>query len=177
MLIAIVLTLNESEHIQACIESLRFADRVLVFDSFSTDATCSLAQESGAQVVQRRFDNYANQRNAALEAAQEMGADWVLFVDADERITPDSAREIRAAIAHTDAAGFRLPRHNFIFGKRTRGAGWYPDYQTRLLRVGAAHYDPERQVHEVVMLDGALGTLAQPIIHHNYRDLPQFLEK
>jgi len=177
MLTAIILTLNESAHIQACIESLRFADRVLVFDSFSTDATCALAQESGAVVMQRRFDHYANQRNAALEAAREMGADWALFVDADERITPDSAREIQDAISHTDAAGFRLPRHNFIFGKLTRGAGWYPDYQTRLLRVGAAHYDPERQVHEVVVLEGVLETLTQPIVHHNYRDLPQFLEK
>ncbi len=177
MLVAIILTLNESTHIQACIESLRFADRVLVFDSFSTDATCALAQDAGAVVMQRRFDHYANQRNAALEAAREMGADWVLFVDADERILPDCAREIQDAIAHTNAAGLRLPRHNFIFGKLTRGAGWYPDYQTRVLRVGAAHYDPERPVHEVVVLDGPLETLTQPIVHYNYRDLAQFLEK
>ena len=74
-------------------------------------------------------------------------------------------------------AGFRIPRDNYIFGRLTRGAGWYPDYQTRLLRVGAAHYDPARQVHEVVILDGKEGTLKNALIHYNYRDLAQFIEK
>lgn len=177
MLIAVILTLNEAEHIQDCIASLTFADRVLVFDSFSTDDTITLAQDVGAAVMQRKFDHYANQRNAAIQAAREMGAAWVLFVDADERISPALASEIQQAAAQTDMAAFRMPRHNYIFGKLTRGAGWYPDYQTRLLRVDAARYDPERQVHEVVLLDGPLGTLEQPIIHYNYRDLSQFLDK
>lgn len=177
MLIAVILTLNEAEHIQDCIASLTFADRVLVFDSFSTDDTITLAQGAGAAVIQRKFDHYANQRNAAIQAAREMGAAWVLFVDADERISPALASEIQQAAAQTDMAAFRMPRHNYIFGKLTRGAGWYPDYQTRLLRVDAARYDPERQVHEVVLLDGPLGTLEQPIIHYNYRDLSQFLDK
>lgn len=177
MLIAVILTLNEAEHIQDCIASLTFADRVLVFDSFSTDDTITLAQGAGAAVMQRKFDHYANQRNAAIQAAREMGAAWVLFVDADERISPALASEIQQAAAQTDMAAFRMPRHNYIFGKLTRGAGWYPDYQTRLLRVDAARYDPERQVHEVVLLDGPLGTLEQPIIHYNYRDLSQFLDK
>jgi hypothetical protein len=202
-LIGIILTYNEEKHIQACIESLRFTEAIIVFDSFSTDDTVKLAREAGAEVIQRRFDHYANQRNAAL-AAVEGRAAWVLFVDADERVTPELAAEVQAVIEKPSPpatlpqgegsnsgrsqtpqmvsekpnyAGWRIPRHNIIFGKLTRGAGWYPDYQTRLLRVGSARYDPARQVHEVVILDGNEGTLRQPFVHLNYETLAQFAAK
>ncbi len=175
-LTAIVLTFNEAAQICDCIESLRFADRILIFDSYSSDDTLALAEARGADILQRSFDNYAAQRNAALDAVSAE-TDWVLFVDADERITEPSALEIRQKIEMPDYAGWRLPRHNYIFGVLTQGAGWYPDYQTRLLRVGQAYYDPRRQVHEVVMLDGPQGSLDHPIIHYNYRDLAHFLEK
>ncbi len=175
-LTAIVLTHNESENIADCIKTLRFADRVIVFDSFSTDDTVAIAQRSGADIFQHKFENYAEQRNAALDAADEM-TDWVLFVDADERISEALAAEIRAKLALPDYAGWRLPRHNYIFGILTKGAGWYPDFQTRLLRVGQAYYDIARPVHEVVKLYGAEGTIRNPIVHYNYRDVEQFMDK
>jgi glycosyltransferase involved in cell wall biosynthesis len=175
-LIAIVLTRNESAHIADCIETLRFADDILVFDSFSDDDTVAIAQKAGVKVIQHRFENYASQRNAALEAVKGQ-ADWVLFVDADERITPELAAEVREVMQKPGYAGWKIPRHNFIFGKLTRGAGWYPDYQTRLLKLAAAHYDPERQVHELVLLDGLEGTMVHPYIHHNYKDIAQFRTK
>lgn len=175
-LTAIVLTYNEAEHIQACLESLQFADERLVFDSFSTDNTVELAQQSGAKILQRPFDNYAGQRNAALEAVRE-SAEWVLFVDADERVTPELAAEVRRAIALPGYAGWRIPRYNYLFGQLTKGAGWYPDYQTRLLKIGAAQYDPARPVHETVLLDEAEGTLQAHFIHYNYKDLAQFIRK
>src|SRR3954452_5998769 len=96
-LFAIILTYNEVVHIQASIESVSFADGIVVFDSFSTDDTVRIAGESGAEVTQRKFDDYAGQRNAALKYV-EGRADWVLFVDADERVTPELATEIQAAI-------------------------------------------------------------------------------
>ena len=102
---------------------------------------------------------------------------WVLFVDADERISDTLAAEIREKINMTDYAGWRLPRHNYIFGILTKSAGWYPDFQTRLLRVGQAYYDADRPVHEVVKLYGAEGTISNPIIHYNYRDVDQFMDK
>lgn len=176
-LFGIILTRNEAAHIRDCIETLRFADQIIVFDSFSTDATVELARAAGAEVIQRVFDHYPGQRNAALAAARERGADWVLFVDADERVTPELAAEARAAIARPDVAGWRIPRYNYIFGRLTWGAGWYPDYQTRLLRVDAARYDPARQVHELVLLDGAEGTMQAHFVHYNYRDVAQFAEK
>jgi glycosyltransferase involved in cell wall biosynthesis len=173
-LTAVILTYNEARHIGACIESVRFADSVLVFDSGSTDATQAIAREHGARVLERPFDDYAGQRNAALAA---VGEGWVLFVDADERVTPELADEVRAAMTSDEYTGYRVPRHNFLFGKLTRGAGWYPDYQTRLLRVGEARYDPAKKVHEVVLLNGLEGTLTHPLVHFNYEHPRQFRDK
>ncbi len=175
-LFAIILTYNEEQNIQACLESLHFSDHIVVFDSYSTDATVQLAKQSGAEVIQRVFDDYAGQRNAALKYV-EGRADWVLFVDADERVSPELALEVQTVIQRTKYAAWRVPRLNYIFGKLTKGAGWYPDYQTRLLRLGAAHYDPARRVHELVNVDGAEGTLNEHFIHLNYENLSQFHTK
>ena len=175
-LTAIVLTYNEAEQIGACVDALRFADRILIFDSYSSDDTVAIARRSGAEVLQHSFVNYADQRNAALGAV-EGETEWVLFVDADERISAELAAEIRRKLSYSEFAGWKLPRHNYIFGKLTRGAGWYPDYQTRLLRLGHARYDPGRQVHEVVMLDGPVGTMDNPIIHYNYKNVAHFKDK
>jgi glycosyltransferase involved in cell wall biosynthesis len=175
-LTAIILTFNEARHILDCIESLRFADRIVVFDSLSRDRTAELAREAGAEVLTRPFDDYASQRNAALDAVQGR-TDWVLFIDADERVSAELAEEIRESMSYPRYAGFRIPRHNYIFGRLTLGAGWFPDYQTRLLRAGAARYDPAQRVHERVLLHGEEGTLRHPLIHHNYDTLRQFIDK
>jgi glycosyltransferase involved in cell wall biosynthesis len=175
-LAAIILTYNEQRHVVDCIETLRFADSILVFDSRSTDRTTDLARAAGAQVIEHPFENYASQRNAALDAVRGQ-AEWVLFVDADERVPRALADEVRQCAEYPGYAGFRIPRDNYIFGRLTRGAGWYPDYQTRLLRVGAARYDPARQVHEVVVLDGKEGTLKNALVHYNYDHFRQFVEK
>jgi glycosyltransferase involved in cell wall biosynthesis len=171
-LTAIILTFNESEHIEACIESLRWTDRVLVFDSLSQDGTVSLAQAAGAEVIQNEFQDFAQQRNAALASLQ---TDWVLFVDADELATEALASEVRQITATRPEAGWYVPRHNYIFGRLTRGAGWYPDYQLRLFRHGKVRY--ERPVHEVAVVEGDIGYLDNPLIHHNYRDLSHFRAK
>ncbi len=171
-LTAIILTRNEAAHVVACIDSLRWADRVVVYDSYSDDDTTALAAAAGAEVYQRPFDNYAAQRNAALAAVQ---TDWVFFVDADERGTPELAAEIRRVMAERPENGWYVPRHNMIFGRLTRGAGWFPDYQFRLLRHGRARY--VRPVHELGEVEGAIGYLENPLIHHNYRDPAHFHAK
>lgn len=176
-LAAIVLCHNELEHLQPCLETVKFADDMLVFvdaNSPVSEDVQRLAQEAGARTVLRPFDDYASHRNAALEA---VSTDWVLFVDVDERITPELAAEVQAVIANPQAAGYGIPRYNYIFGVRTRYTGWYPDYQTRLLDRRRAHYDPARPVHEVVILDGEQGYLEQAMIHYNYRDLQHFIAK
>ena len=173
-LTAVILTLNEEEHIKACIESLEWADDVLVFDSFSEDGTVAIAQAAGAAVLQNKFENYAQQRNDALNSLPD-DTDWVFFVDADERGTPELAQEIRKMIAERPQMGWYVPRHNYIFGNITLGAGWYPDYQLRLFRNGRVHY--ERPVHEIAVVDGSIGHLANPLIHYNYRDVAHFRAK
>ncbi len=175
--VGIILTYNEAFHIVDCIQSLKhISDHIIVLDSHSTDQTVELARQAGAEVAQRSFDNYAGQRNAALELARSR-AKWVLFVDADERVSPELADEIQSLPVEDDHAGYRIPRFNYIFGHRMRGAGWYPDHQTRLLRIDSAHYDPAREVHELVLLDGPEGTLTEHFIHYNYSTLAQFVAK
>lgn len=176
-LAAIILCHDELDHLRPCIEAVGFADEVLVFVDASSpvaDEVVRQAEAAGARTARRPFDDYARHRNAALQA---VASDWVLFVDVDERIPPPLAEEIRATIETAQADGYGIPRLNYIFGRLTRHTGWYPDYQTRLLRRARARYDPARPVHEVVILDGERGTLQQPMIHYNYRDLAQFLAK
>lgn len=174
-LVAVILTKNEAHNIEACIASLRgWTDAVVVWDSGSTDGTAAVARQAGAQVVTHPFDNYAAQRQAALDSVD---ATWILFVDADERATPGMDAEIRARIVDGDAVGYWIPRRNFIVGHEMRGGGFYPDYQLRLLRRDAASYVAEREVHEIVTLDGAEGWLDHPFIHINYTSWPQFHAK
>lgn len=176
-LATVVLTRNESRHIADCLESLAWADLRVVLDSGSQDDTVPRARQCGAQVLVHPFKDFASQRNAALLAVE---SEWIFFVDADERASPELAREVRQVIAYTgeDApVGWWVPRHNYMLGHRMRGGGWYPDPQLRLLRRGMAHYDPQRPVHETVILDGAAGTLQNVLIHYNYDSIAQFREK
>ncbi len=173
MLAAIVLTLNEEKHLPDCLASLAWAPRIIVYDCFSTDRTVEIARAAGAEVIQRAWDNFAGQRDAALAAA---GTEWVLFVDADERVTPALAQEIQSKLSEPQA-GWWIPRHNYLFGRLTLHAGWYPDYQLRLFRRAKAHYDPARPVHELVLLDGEAGHLRSPFIHLNYERVAEFIAK
>jgi glycosyltransferase involved in cell wall biosynthesis len=176
-LIAAILTKNEARHISECIQSVAWADGVLVSDSYSDDGTVKIAHELGATVVQHPFANFAAQRNTALADAQDMGAEWVFFIDADERATPALAAEIRHATREEGIVGWWVPRYNYIMGHKMRGGGWYPDHQLRLLCADRAHYDPAREVHETVILDGEAGYLQEHFIHYNYDTLAHFRAK
>lgn len=179
-LVAVILANNEAAHISACIAALRdWVEMVVVWDSGSTDDTITLARAAGAQVVYRPFDNFAAQRQAVLDT---LNAEWILFVDADERTTPELAAEISVRLAEGASAetsavdGYWLPRRNFIAGHETRWGGFYPDYQLRLLRRAAAHYAP-RAVHEIALVEGETRQLQAPLLHYNYRDWAHFHAK
>jgi (heptosyl)LPS beta-1,4-glucosyltransferase len=173
-LTAIILTLNEQAHIADCIRSLGWVDHIVVYDSGSSDDTITLAQVAGAAVIVHPFINYSEQREAALHAVED---EWVCFVDADERSSPEQGAEIRSRIADPNIHGYWVPRHNYIMGKLTRGAGWYPDYQLRVLRRSHAHYDLSLEIHELVKLDGPSDYLKTPLVHYNYHNLSHFLTK
>lgn len=172
---AIVLTRNEESHLPACLDTLAWADDVLVLDSGSTDRTCEIAQNAGARVEMRAFTNFGDQRQAALGMARH---DWVFFVDADERVPPELAEEVQRILAenHTEV-GWWVPRRNFFWGNEVRHTGWAPDYQLRLLHRQHAWYDETEVVHEVARLDGADGYLETPLIHLNYDSWREFFAK
>jgi glycosyltransferase involved in cell wall biosynthesis len=173
-LAAIILTKNEVRHIRDCMATLQWADCVILEDSFSDDGTVEAAAALGAKVFQNEFINFAIARNTALNNARQWGANWVLFVDADERVTPELAREVREVVKPGAAPGWWIPRYNVMWGHTMRGGGWYPDHQLRLMKADAAYYDPERQVHEIVILNGQAGYLTEHLIHYNYDSLAQF---
>jgi hypothetical protein len=176
-LAAVILTRDEERHIGDCLDSLTWIDERVVFDSFSTDHTLEIARARGARVLQHAFQSFAAQRDAALRAVD---AQWVFFVDADERATPELAEEVGKVIQHRGdlaRAGWWVPRHNYMIGHRMRGGGWYPDHQLRLLRSNRARYDPACPVHEIVVLDGEAGYLENVLLHYNYDSVSQFQRK
>jgi glycosyltransferase involved in cell wall biosynthesis len=172
---AVVLARDEEANLSDCLQSVAWADRLCVLlDPRTTDRSAQIAAGLGAEVREHPFADFASQRNAALEAFE---ADWVFFIDADERCTSELAAEIRSAVQHPTIVGWWVPRRNFIWGRWIRHAGWYPDHQLRLLKRGRARYDPAREVHEVVVLDGSAGYLEHPFVHHNYATVGQFMRK
>lgn len=176
-LAAVVLTKNEERHIGDCLDSLAWADERVVFDDFSSDRTVEIAEAHGARVMEHALESFAAQRDVALAAVD---AEWILFLDADERVTPALAKEVRQVIrygADQARAGWWVPRHNHMIGHRMKGGGWYPDYQLRLLRRGKARYDPAHPVHEIVILEGEAGYLENPFVHYNYDTVGQFRQK
>ena len=175
-LTAAVLARDEAANIERCLGALAWADeRFVLVDAATTDDTAARAAAQGARVATRALESFATQRNAAIDRA---GGEWILFVDADEVVTPALAAEIRAVLAQPgESVGFWIPRRNYICGRWVRHAGWYPDAQLRLLRRGRARYDETRPVHEVVLLDGPAGHLREPLIHYNYANLAQFRRK
>ncbi|MBI2311618.1 MAG: glycosyltransferase family 2 protein [Betaproteobacteria bacterium] len=171
----IVITRNEEASIRRCLESVAWADEIVVLDSASEDDTANLCRELGARVhVIRDWPGFGPQKNRALELAT---GDWVLSLDADEWIGPELKAEIRAALAGPEGnAAFRMPRLSSYCGRFMRHSGWWPDYVLRLFKRGAARFSDDL-VHERLIVDGSIGTLAHPILHETYRDLEEMLDK
>jgi glycosyltransferase involved in cell wall biosynthesis len=163
-----IITLNEAAHIGACLAAVAWADEVLVVDSGSADGTADLARARGARVIVKDWPGYAAQKNFA---AGEATHDWILSVDADERVTPELAAEIRQLLAtEPEPAGFRIPRVAWHLGRWIRTTDWYPDPQLRLYDRRRARWKP-RRVHESVTADGPVGRLRHELQHYTYRDL------
>lgn len=173
---AIVITLNEERNIGPCLDSLGWADEVIVVDSGSADRTAAIARERGAEVVVEPWKGYGHGRNAALERAT---GEWVLVVDADERVTPGLAAEICRIVsgAVRPAAGvYEVPRRAYFLGRWIRRCGWYPGFVPRLFRNGEARYDAAR-VHERLLFHGSPGRLRNDLEHYTDDNLFHYLSK
>jgi glycosyltransferase involved in cell wall biosynthesis len=163
-----IITLNEAEHIAAAIDSVSWADEIVVVDSGSTDATLDIARARGARVSARAWTGYADQKNHAASLASH---DWIFSLDADERVTPELAGEVQALVAaEPPRRGYRMPRVTFHLGRWIRTTDFYPDYQARLYDRRAARWQGEL-VHESVQVDGSVGYLRGEIQHYSFRDL------
>ena len=158
---AIIITKNEAGNIADCLDSLSFCDERIVVDSSSDDDTVQIAERNGARVVPHDFVGFGAQKNFALAQAK---GNWVLSIDADERVTPALEEEIKMAVAAGEADAYEMPRRSTFCGRAMRHSGWYPDYVLRLFRRGSARFS-DHIVHERVACDGKVGRLREPILH------------
>jgi glycosyltransferase involved in cell wall biosynthesis len=167
-----VITRDESAHIGAALESVSWADEIIVVDSRSTDDTVAIARRYATRVEERDWPGYSAQKNYAAQIASN---DWILSLDADERVTPALADEIRRTLNGEPAAqGYRVPRVTWYLGRWIRSTDWYPDYQLRLYDRRAGKWNG-RRVHESVTLDGTPGLLRHELQHYAYRDVSDHL--
>jgi glycosyltransferase involved in cell wall biosynthesis len=154
--------------------SCRFADEIVVVDSGSRDATVAIAKRLGAVVLTHGFESHARQKNWGLD---HVAHDWVLALDADERVTPELAQEIQAVLRNGPApAGYRIRRESTFLGRNIRGCGWQRDRVLRLFDRRRGRF-ADRRVHEEMTLDGGVGELRGALTHHSCRDLSQWLRK
>jgi len=171
MISATIITLNEEENIKRALGSLDFVDEIVVLDSGSSDNTVKIAKEMGAKVYHRHFDNFANQKNAALAKTTY---DWILSIDADEVISKDLATEIQTAIKDEKFQGFLIPRRNFILGKEIKHSRWSPDYHLWLWKRNLGKW--QGKVHEEVIINGLVGKLKNAKLHFSHQSIGEFME-
>ena len=171
----IVITLNASRSIGACLASVSFADEIIVLDSGSTDNTLELCRRYTEKVHSAAtWPGFGPQKNRALEMA---AGEWVLSLDADERVTDELQTEIKAALADPgDKAAFAMPRLSSYCGRFMRHSGWRPDYVIRLFRRGRAHFSNDL-VHERLLVKGTTSRFVNPLIHEAFADLDEVLQK
>jgi glycosyltransferase involved in cell wall biosynthesis len=168
-----VITRNEAANIDAALASVAWADEIIVVDSQSTDETVAIAKRHTDRVVVREWPGYVAQKNHAASLASH---DWILSLDADERVTPALADEIRTLLAgERQADAFRMPRVTWYFGRWIRTTDWYPDYQARLYDRRTAQWTG-RHVHETLTVRGITGRLRGELQHYSYRDMAEHLE-
>ena len=172
---ALVPTLDEELNLPTCLQSLDWVDEVFVVDSFSHDRTLEVARGHGAHVVQHPFESYSRQKNRALDTLPFRN-DWVLIVDADERVPPDLQCEIQHTLVSPACDGYYLNRRVMFLGTWIRHAGWYPSWNLRLFRHRLGRYD-NREVHEHVVLDGKAGYLRNDLVHDDQRGLEAFIAR
>ena len=171
---AIIPTYNEEIHIEDAINSVSFADEIVVIDSFSTDRTVDLAKKYAVKVIQRVFDDFSSQKNYAIERAKH---NWIYILDADERVSEELRLEISDTMKKTDQkVGFIIYRTFYYFDKKINFGGWQRDKVLRLFRKDKCRYNGDL-VHERVKYDGEIGVLKHKIDHFSYQGFDHYTHK
>jgi glycosyltransferase involved in cell wall biosynthesis len=172
---AIVTCGNEARHIEAVLRSLSWCDEVVVVDSFSSDGTVDIARQHATKVLQRAYKNPADQKNWAIPQAMH---EWIILLDADERVRPELRAEIQGLLAeeHIPHDAYRIHRNNYFMGKRIRFSGWQRDTVVRFFNRDNCHY-PNQYVHEELTTTGTIGDLKGRLDHYTYTNTDHFMEK
>jgi glycosyltransferase involved in cell wall biosynthesis len=169
-----IITLNEEQNIRACLESVRWADEIVVCDSGSQDKTLEICREFTDQIYVDEWRGFGAHKNLCLDRTSHP---WILSLDADERVTAGLRRAIEGILAGSEAAdGYWFPRQNYFLGRWMRSSGWYPDHVLRLFRRAKGRFK-ERAVHESVVVDGRVEYLQEPLEHHTYRTISDYLKR
>ncbi|MDX1277992.1 glycosyltransferase family 2 protein [Oceanihabitans sediminis] len=171
---AIIITKNEIHNIESVIQSMQFADEIIVVDSFSTDGTFEKAKSLNVTVIQREFKYHAEQKNWIIPQAKH---DWVLIVDADERVTPKLEEEIIETLnSNPKHIAYWIGRNNHFMGKRVHYSGWRNDKVIRLFKRDLCRYE-DKLVHEEIIAQGSVGFLKEKFYHNTYTTIDAYLEK
>jgi glycosyltransferase involved in cell wall biosynthesis len=167
----IVIALNEEANIGPCLDTVRFADEIVVVDSGSTDRTVELARNFTDRIFTVEWLGFGGTKNFALDQAR---GDWVFSLDTDERV-PEALKDEILAVVQADGplAGYKIPRKNYVGGRWIKNLGWYPDYTLRLFRRGQGRFR-DREVHEEVEVAGPVGWLRTPLEHYSYKNLSEY---
>jgi len=170
---AVVITKNEAKNIRRCLESVQFSDEMIVIDSGSTDETMSIAKDCGAKVVSHPFEDFASQKNFAVEKAS---GEWVISLDADEEITPSLAAEIQSVVRESNGySAYAIKRDSVIFGESFKKTGTQNDYPIRLFVKSKARF--RQRIHEVLDIEGNVGRLNEKIIHYTFQNTHAYLKR
>ncbi|MGR9088442.1 MAG: glycosyltransferase family 2 protein [Gammaproteobacteria bacterium] len=173
MLSVIVITKNEARHIGRCLDSVAWADEIIVLDSGSVDDTVEICRRYTDRVYETDWPGFGIQKQRALDKAR---GDWILSIDADERVTEALRREIEEAIGNEQTNGYEIPRLSEYCGRRMRHGGWWPDPVLRLFRREKGRFI-DSAVHERVVVEGPVGRLKSPLEHEAFVDLEEVLHK
>ncbi|HIC91363.1 MAG TPA: glycosyltransferase family 2 protein [Syntrophaceae bacterium] len=169
-----IITYNEGKDIRDCLESVKWADEIIIVDSFSTDKTVDICEEYTDKIYKEEWKGYASQKNSAIDKAK---SDWILSIDADEKVPNPLKEEIFSVLSSPNKKeGYFIARKNFFCGRWIKHGGWYPDYTMRLFRKGKGRF-PVREVHESAVVTGATGYLTNPLEHYTYQSVSDFLQR
>lgn len=169
-----IITKNEASNVRDCLESVAWADEIIIVDSGSEDATVAICKEYTDNVfIHNDWQGFGVQKNLALQYATQ---DWVLSLDADERVTPTLRIEIENVINKSASSAFAIPRQAYFLGRAMRHGGWWPDYVVRLFRRDAGVFS-EDIVHERILVNDTAMKLSAPLLHYSYTSLDQLMSK
>lgn len=168
-----IITHNEELNIRGALESVKDFKDIVVVDAFSDDRTYDICTELKCRIYQHAWQGFARQKQTAVDYAEN---EWILILDADERVTPELCREIVSKIGQGRFSGFYVPRKNFFLGRWIRYSGWWPDHTLRLFRKDVSHME-QREVHEKVSVNGPVGRMTSPLEHYTYRTISDYIKK